>query len=171
MVFFRHVIRLKLYALFTSLLWCMPRLCHPPWFAHPNVCANDEAPGLCNSLHSFCVWFPYILFSTLFLIIFSLCPPWDYYVLGLCPSSGILTNTKGRKVSDLFPSSGEGVGDTCYIRSEGTNSSHWDFNLLFLMDPTESVSPTPSLEAGNRSSFQDVVIFRIPDDGQSLNPN
>jgi hypothetical protein len=38
----------------------------------------------------------------------------DYWVFGLCPSSGILKtqkNTTFRKL-DLFPSSGEGTGDT-----------------------------------------------------------
>jgi hypothetical protein len=38
----------------------------------------------------------------------------DYWVFGLCPSSGILKkqkNTTFRKL-DLFPSSGEGAGDT-----------------------------------------------------------
>jgi hypothetical protein len=38
----------------------------------------------------------------------------DYWVFGLCPSSGILKtqkNTTFRKM-DLFPSSGEGTGDT-----------------------------------------------------------
>jgi hypothetical protein len=42
----------------------------------------------------------------------------DYRVLGLCPSSGILRNTKDttfRKV-DLFPS-GEEVGDVYSVRS------------------------------------------------------
>jgi hypothetical protein len=33
---------------------------------------------------------------------------WDYRVLGLCPSSGILKNTF--RNLDLFPSSGEGMG-------------------------------------------------------------
>jgi hypothetical protein len=38
----------------------------------------------------------------------------DYWVFGLCPSSGILKtqkNTTFRRL-DLFPSSGEGTGDT-----------------------------------------------------------
>jgi hypothetical protein len=35
------------------------------------------------------------------------------------------------------------------------------------MDPAEYVSPTPSSEDGNRSSFRNVVFFRIPDDGQN----
>jgi hypothetical protein len=38
----------------------------------------------------------------------------DYWVFGLCPSSSILKtqkNTTFRKL-DLFPSSGEGTGDT-----------------------------------------------------------
>jgi hypothetical protein len=34
----------------------------------------------------------------------------DCRVLGLCPSSSILKNTTFRKL-DLFPSSGEGVGN------------------------------------------------------------
>jgi hypothetical protein len=38
---------------------------------------------------------------------------WDYWVFALCPSSGILQNTMFRKL-DLFPSSGEGVGDTYF---------------------------------------------------------
>jgi hypothetical protein len=35
----------------------------------------------------------------------------DYGILGLCPSSGVVKNTAFRKL-DLFPSSGEVVGDT-----------------------------------------------------------
>jgi hypothetical protein len=40
----------------------------------------------------------------------------DYWVLGLCPSSGILNDATFRKL-DLFPSWGEGVGDTCSVGS------------------------------------------------------
>jgi hypothetical protein len=40
----------------------------------------------------------------------------DYWVPELCPSSGILKNTAFRKL-DLFPSSGEGVGDTYSVGS------------------------------------------------------
>jgi hypothetical protein len=40
----------------------------------------------------------------------------NYWVFGLCPSSGILKNTTFRKL-DLFPSSSEGVGDTCSVES------------------------------------------------------
>jgi hypothetical protein len=36
---------------------------------------------------------------------------WDFWGFGLCLSSGILRNTAFRKL-DLFPSSGEGEGDT-----------------------------------------------------------
>jgi hypothetical protein len=39
----------------------------------------------------------------------------DYWAFGLCPPSGILKNTTFRKL-DLFPSSSEGVGDTCSVR-------------------------------------------------------
>jgi hypothetical protein len=62
----------------------------------------------------------------------------DYWVLGLCSSSGILKNKTFRKL-DLFPSSGEGVGD--YLYSDRCS--------------------------GNRSSFRNAVFFRIPDDGES----
>jgi hypothetical protein len=43
-------------------------------------------------------------------------------------------------------------------------TGHWscDWGSLFLMDPTEYVSPTPSPEDENRSSFTNVVFFRIP---------
>jgi hypothetical protein len=37
----------------------------------------------------------------------------NYWVFGLFPSSGILENTTFRKL-DLFPSSGEGVGEDTY---------------------------------------------------------
>jgi hypothetical protein len=40
----------------------------------------------------------------------------DYWVFGLCISSGILKSTTLREL-DLFPSSGERVGDTCSIES------------------------------------------------------
>jgi hypothetical protein len=40
----------------------------------------------------------------------------DYWVLGFCPSSGILKNTTFRK-PDLLPSSGEGEGDPCPVGS------------------------------------------------------
>jgi hypothetical protein len=39
----------------------------------------------------------------------------DYWVFGLCPSSGIL-KSKFWKL-DLFPSSGERVGDTYFVGS------------------------------------------------------
>jgi hypothetical protein len=35
----------------------------------------------------------------------------NYWLFGLCPSSGIVKNTTSRKL-DVFPPSGEGVGDT-----------------------------------------------------------
>jgi hypothetical protein len=43
----------------------------------------------------------------------------NYRAFGLRPSSGILKNTKEHNVSelDLFPSSGEGVGDTYSVGS------------------------------------------------------
>jgi hypothetical protein len=41
----------------------------------------------------------------------------DYWVFGLRPSSGILKNTTFREL-DLFPSSGEGVGDTYSVGSD-----------------------------------------------------
>jgi hypothetical protein len=45
---------------------------------------------------------------------------WDYWVFGICPSSSIPKHTKKntmfRKL-DLFPSSGEGVGDTYSVGS------------------------------------------------------
>jgi hypothetical protein len=37
----------------------------------------------------------------------------NYWVFGLFPSSGILENTTFRKL-DLFPSSGEGLGEDIY---------------------------------------------------------
>jgi hypothetical protein len=40
----------------------------------------------------------------------------NYWDFGFCPSSGILKNTSFRKL-DLFPSSGEEVEDTYYVRS------------------------------------------------------
>jgi hypothetical protein len=40
---------------------------------------------------------------------------WDYWVSEVCTLSGILMNTTFRK-RDLFPSSGEGVGDTLSYR-------------------------------------------------------
>jgi hypothetical protein len=38
------------------------------------------------------------------------------------------------------------------------------------MDPTEQMSPSPSPEDGNRSSFRNAMFFRIPDDGQIKKP-
>jgi hypothetical protein len=40
----------------------------------------------------------------------------DYWVVGLCPLSGILKNTTFRKL-DLFPSSIEGVGESYSVGS------------------------------------------------------
>jgi hypothetical protein len=61
---------------------------------------------------------------------------------GLFPSSCIPKNTTFWKL-DLFPSSGEGGGEDTY-----------------------SVEPPPSPEDGNRSSFRNVVFFKIQDDGK-----
>jgi hypothetical protein len=52
-----------------------------------------------------------------------------------------------------------------WCRTHGISSSDWGW--LFLRDPREQVSPTPSSEDGNRSTFGSVVFFRTPDDGQS----
>jgi hypothetical protein len=41
---------------------------------------------------------------------------WDYWVLDVAHRSGIQNNTTFRKL-DLFPSSGEGVGDTYSVGS------------------------------------------------------
>jgi hypothetical protein len=75
------------------------------------------------------------------LSLLNVCFSWvflqNYWVFGLFPSSGILESTTFRKL-DLFPSLGEGRGED-----------------------------TPSPEDGKRSSFQNVVFSRIPDNGKS----
>jgi hypothetical protein len=45
----------------------------------------------------------------------------DYWVFGLCTSSDILKKTMFRKLY-LFPSSGEGVGDTYSVGSVSNSS-------------------------------------------------
>jgi hypothetical protein len=55
---------------------------------------------------------------------------WDYWVLGLSPSSDILRNKTFWKL-DLFLSSGEGVGDTYSSGSvEKNNLSHWTIDKV-----------------------------------------
>jgi hypothetical protein len=52
----------------------------------------------------------------------------DYWVFGLCPSSSMQKNARFRKV-DLFPSSGEGMGDTYFVRSfRNSNLNHLTIN-------------------------------------------
>jgi hypothetical protein len=58
----------------------------------------------------------------------------DYWVFGLCPSSGILKNTTFRKLG-LFPSSGEGLGDL-----ERPNPNQWK-ETPTLLGPLERANP------------------------------
>jgi hypothetical protein len=62
-------------------------------------------------------------------------------------SSVILKNTTFRELN-LFPSSGEEVGDT-----DSVGSLRKSYSL--------GCPPTLSFEDGNRSSFRNVVVFRI----------
>jgi hypothetical protein len=51
--------------------------------------------------------------------------PQDYWVFGLCPSSGVLKNTTFRKL-DVFPTSGEGWGTPGLLDPlERANLDHW----------------------------------------------
>jgi hypothetical protein len=49
---------------------------------------------------------------------------WDYWALGLCSSFGVLEKSSYRKL-DMFPSSGQSVGDTLSCLVERANLSHW----------------------------------------------
>jgi hypothetical protein len=61
---------------------------------------------------------------------------WDYWVPGLSPSSGILKNTMFRKL-DLFPSSGEGMQDTCSVGSaRKDNLNPWTTNSAGISHPS-----------------------------------
>jgi hypothetical protein len=56
---------------------------------------------------------------------------WDYWAFGLCPLSDILKHTKEPAIwkLDLFPSSGESVGDTLLDLLERANPNHWTLAL------------------------------------------
>jgi hypothetical protein len=82
------------------------------------------------------------------------CDTPDDWVFGLCPSFGILNNTALRKL-DLFPSSGE-----------RTSVVHW-LRLALSNGPNRVGVYNLKPEDGNRSTFRNVVFFRIPNDGQS----
>jgi hypothetical protein len=78
----------------------------------------------------------------------------DYWVFGLCPSSGILKNTTFQKLH-LFLSSGERWEDTYSIWLEWTQQSRC-LPTPHLRTETDAVSET-------LCSFRS---FRVPDDGQ-----
>jgi hypothetical protein len=86
---------------------------------------------------------------------FHILPHFSRSIGALWPSSGVLRSTKFRKL-DVFSFSGEGGWDTYY----------WIRYNELTSDPTKCVFPTLSPEDGNRSSFRNVVFFRISDGGQ-----
>jgi hypothetical protein len=57
----------------------------------------------------------------------------NYWVFGLCPSSGILV-TRKHNVSEtgFFPSSGEGETPTLLGPLERANQSHWTTHVRFI---------------------------------------
>jgi hypothetical protein len=77
------------------------------------------------------------------------------------PSSGTVNNAF-RKL-DLVPSAGEG-------RETPTKLSTTDLSQLFLRNPTEYMSPSRHLrtETDPVSETPCFLVFRIPEDGQSL---
>jgi hypothetical protein len=85
-------------------------------------------------------------------------------VFGLFASSHILKNTTFRKL-DLFSPSGERVGDTYSVGSVTKNKPE-SLDLLALPNGPNRVSPTPSLEEGNRSSLRNIILFKTPDNVQ-----
>jgi hypothetical protein len=82
----------------------------------------------------------------------------ELLAFGLCPSSGILKNTTFRKL-DVFASSGE-LWETPAL-----------FGPLERARSSDSGVPHRSSEDRTRSSFRNVVFFRIPDDGQVQKPS
>jgi hypothetical protein len=72
----------------------------------------------------------------------------DYWAFGIRSSSGILRNTTFRKL-DLFPCSGEGVGDTYSVGSVR--------ELTPITGPPDPVSET----------LCSLVFFKTPNNGQS----
>jgi hypothetical protein len=58
---------------------------------------------------------------------------WDFWVFGLCPSFCILNNAKNTtfRELDLFPSSGEAVGDTKRDPLERASPNHWTWVISF----------------------------------------
>jgi hypothetical protein len=85
----------------------------------------------------------------------------DYWVFGLCPSSGILKNTKEHNVSETESLSvlrwGGGRHLLCCYQWLG---------LVLYNGPNRVGVSHPSPENGNRSGFRK-VFFKTPDDGQS----
>jgi hypothetical protein len=82
----------------------------------------------------------------------------------------ILENSTSRKL-DLFPFSGDGEGNTLLGPLErALLPLDENRGYLFLRDPTEQVSPSPYLkvETDPGSETLRFLVFRTPDDGQSL---
>jgi hypothetical protein len=84
----------------------------------------------------------------------------EYWVFGLCPPSDILKKTSFRKL-DLFPSSGEGMGDTYSV---GFVRKSWYLPLLHLRTETDLVSETLCYLEEWYSTF----FVRVPPDIISL---
>jgi hypothetical protein len=79
----------------------------------------------------------------------------DYQAFGLSPSSGILKtqkNTTFRKL-DLFPSSGEGVGNTYSVGAVRL------LRLGVSNGPKRVGVSHPSPEGGNRYSFRNIMFL------------
>jgi hypothetical protein len=89
----------------------------------------------------------------------------DYWVFGLCPSSGILKNIREHNVSE--------TGSVSFLRQGGQRHLPCWFRqkeLPLNTDPTKQVSPKPSTQHRNRSSIRNnvfLVFFRIRDNRQS----
>lgn len=103
----------------------------------------------------------------------------DYWVLGLCPSSGVIKNTKEYNVSENWSASffrWGGAGDTLLGPLEGAKLNYWTFHppphltaetdsvsrrLVFLREQNDEV-PKPSNSEADRkcSAVQDEASRR-----------
>jgi hypothetical protein len=97
----------------------------------------------------------------------------DCWVFGLGPTVGVLKNLMFRKL-DLFPSSGEGVGDTYSVGSvKKTNSNHWRLSLRLSLSklPNRVGVPPPSPEDGNRPSLETLCFLEYRAKDQVQKPS
>jgi hypothetical protein len=97
------------------------------------------------------------------------CNTQNYWIAGLCPSSGIL-NTRKHNVSETGSVSvvRSGEGGTYFVGSlERGNLNHWS------RDPAQEISPSLDMKTERDPVSETLcfLVFRIPDDDTVPKPS